>query len=731
MTDETAVRDMRGRHRGVGPSPLAELAGAYGVATEYFDWQGERVEVPRRTVAAVLAVLGVDAADDEDAQVALRDLALVPWRRLLPPVIVTTRGTPAQVRAHMPAGTEVTLTLVLEDGTARTPERLSATATPRDVDGTMVAEAVFELPEDLPLGYHVLHGRSAGVAGHVEPAEADCQVIVTPARISRPPALDERRWGYLLQLYALRSERSWGIGDFADLREFADIAGRRHQADFVLVNPLHAAQPVPPVEDSPYLPTSRMFLSPLYIRVEDVPEAAYLASTDRAVVDWQGEALRQTNRADGLIDRNAVWEAKKLALETVHTVPRSPSREAAFQRFLARAGAPLHRFALWCALAERYGLPPTGWPDFARTPDSDGVRELEPELAGRIAFYEWLQWIADEQLGRAQVQAKDAGMGLGVVTDLAVGVHPEGADAWILRDVLTRGVSTGAPPDAYNQQGQNWSQPPWHPRALAEAAYRPFRDVVRAALRHAGGLRMDHVMGLFRLWWIPDGLGPGEGTYVHYDYDALVGILALEAERAGAFVVGEDLGVVEPWVRDYLAERGVAGTSILWFENGSDGQPLPPAAYRENCLATVTSHDLMPTAAYLDGAHIDLRESLGLLTRPVAVERAEDRRHTDAVLRLLRRIGLLAADATERQRVEALHAFLALTPARLLGVSLPDAVGDRRAENQPGTFDEYPNWKLPLADGAGRPVLVEDLPGNPRAAELARLVNAGLGRIPD
>ena len=316
-------------------------------------------------------------------------------------------------------------------------------------------------------------------------------------------------------------------------------------------------------------------------------------------------------------------------------------------------------------------------------------------------------------------------MRLGVVHDLAVGVHPGGADAWALGSALARGVTVGAPPDAFNQQGQDWSQPPWRPDQLAEAGYAPYRDMLRGVLRHAGGVRVDHVLGLFRLWWVPRGQGPEAGTYVRYDHEALVGILALEAHRAGAFVIGEDLGVVEPWVRDYLRERGVFGTSILWFEKDEDGAPLPPEAWRELCLATVTTHDLPPTAGYLAGVHIEVREKLGLLTRDVDEERRLDEADRRQVITTLRDRGLLRTGATDREIVEALHRFLTWTPARLLGVALPDAVGDRRAINQPGTDEEYPNWRLPLADGAGEPVLLEALVRSRQARALARAVSRG------
>jgi 4-alpha-glucanotransferase len=340
----------------------------------------------------------------------------------------------------------------------------------------------------------------------------------------------------------------------------------------------------------------------MYLRVEDIREVGYMPSTDRALVEWQAEAMRGLDTSPEPLDRDAVWEAKKSALETVFEQPRSRARQAQFEAFCLREGEGLVDFATWCALAERYGLPMSTWPDLARDPRSEAVRQIRDEMSDRVEFYMWLQWCLDEQLAAAQRTALAAGMPIGIVHDLAVGVHPEGAETWTLAGVLARDVTVGAPPDAFNQQGQDWSQPPWRPDRLAELGYAPFRDMIRTVLRHAGGVRVDHVIGLFRLWWVPSGLSPAEGTYVTYDHEAMIGILALEAHRSGAFVVGEDLGTVEPWVRDYLRDRGVLGTSILWFERNWDtGRPLPPEEWRELSLATVTTHDLPPTAGYLAG----------------------------------------------------------------------------------------------------------------------------------
>jgi 4-alpha-glucanotransferase len=332
------------------------------------------------------------------------------------------------------------------------------------------------------------------------------------------------------------------------------------------------------------------------------------------------------------------------------------------------------------------------------------------ELADDIDFFCWLQWVLDDQLATAAAAARDAGMAIGVMHDLAVGVHPEGADAWALQDVFASGVTVGAPADEFNQLGQDWSQPPWDPRRLELTAYLPWRNTLRTVLRHAGGLRIDHVMGLFRLWFVPNGRPASEGTYVRYDHDALVGILALEAHRAGVVVVGEDLGTVEPWVREYLAARNIFGTSLLWFEREEDGSPKRPDRWRELALATVATHDLPPTAGYLTGEHVELRDRLGLLTRPVEEERAEAKAGIDDWVELLRELDLLDDDDSPERIIDALHTYLTRTPSRLLGVQLVDAVGERRTQNQPGTFNEYPNWRVQLADAQGHPVLVDDLP---------------------
>ncbi|WP_372593155.1 4-alpha-glucanotransferase [Actinotalea sp.] len=694
---------------------LLSLADRCGIVPDFWGFDGSHRWVPAATVVSVLAALGVDASSPERVELAHRHAEDDVWRHTVPPVVVLREGAVAQVPVHVPDGAEAAVWVELEDGS--TPRELSQAdvyVPPREVDGVLVGRATFELPADLPLGWHTLVAASEGVVSR-------CTVVVTPQRLALPHGLAERRgWGFMAQLYSVRSSHSWGVGDLTDLGEMAWTLGGLG-ADFVLVNPLHAGEPVTPLTPSPYLPTTRRFVHPLYIRPEDVPETAYLPVAERSLVEWQAEEARPLSADPGPIDRDAAWAAKKSALEIIYGAGRSGVRQARFEAYRAEQGRGLEDFAAWCALAEHFDGAP--WPAAALDRSSALVARLRSELADRITFYCWLQWVADEQLTSAQQSAVDGGMRLGIMHDLAVGVHPEGADAWAMPEVFAQRVSVGAPPDMYNQQGQDWSQPPWRPDALERAAYAPFRELLHTVLRHAGAIRIDHVIGLFRLWWIPEGNGAHDGAYVRYDHEALVGILCLEAQRAGVVVIGEDLGTFEPWVRDYLSDRGVLGTSVLWFEY-EGGTFMPPEHYRPLALATVTTHDLPPTAGYLAGEHVELRDRLGLLTEPVQAVRAGARAERQRMLDLLASRGLIGFDPSERELVEAMHRLVMQSPSVLVGVSLADAVGERRAQNQPGTDQEYPNWRVPLADAAQRLVQVDDLGSNPRLRSLVAAIEA-------
>jgi 4-alpha-glucanotransferase len=708
------------------PAQLLELAAAHGVRTEHGTFEGGTEQVHAATLVAVLEALGVPASTPQQVSHSLQRARDDEWRAALPPTVVVRQGQAVRVPVHVTDGASVHVWTEIDGAESaarrhehrrrRDLEQVDDPTEPRVVDGRTLGRATFEVPGDLPLGWHSLHALSEG-------HETRSTLVVTPARLELPPAVaDGQVWGFLVQLYSVRSRTSWGLGDLADLADLAWLTAHQARGDFVAVNPLAAAEPVTPMTPSPYLPTSRRFLNPVYVRVEDIPETAYLSAADRSLVEWAGDPVRELTDDPGPIDRDAVWEAKKAALEVVFTAPRRAARQAAYEEFVAEQGKGLQDFATWSAIAEH--LSGKDWPPELSHPDSPAVQELRSELSERVEFYTWLQWVADEQKHTAQRVAREAGMKVGIMHDLAVGVHPAGADAWAYQDVLARGVSVGAPPDMYNQQGQDWSQPPWNPRALAKAGYVPYRDMLRTVLRHAGALRIDHILGLFRLWWVPGGAKPSAGAYVRYDHEALVGILCLEAHRAGAVVVGEDLGVFEPWVRDYLADRGILGTSVFWFERDEDGRPLPPEKYRRMTLASVGTHDMPPTAGYLAGEHVDLRERLGLLTEDPQVLRQQARAERDQAVLALAQLGLVGDDPSEREIVEGLHRYLRRSPAALLGVQLVDAVGERRSQNQPGTDQEYPNWKVPLGDAAGNVVLVEDLFQNARLMSLVQALNS-------
>ncbi|MFD4760129.1 4-alpha-glucanotransferase [Streptomyces sp. NPDC058439] len=751
---------------------LSRLAALHGVATSYSPSADVTVSVADDTVVAVLAALGVDAATPEAVRESLAAAESSARSRLLPPTLVVWTGEPLPpALAALPPGT--TLDIGLEDPGARPLPRMCVPAGRPDpaVSGRVAADAgagavadsgtgagagadagteagagaVADTGTDADAGAGVVAGAGGDTATAAPPAHAwwaepplgvhrltarapggrsaSCTLVVAPPHVPRPTA---RSHGFLVQLYSLLSARSWGMGDLGDLADLAAWSGRTLGAGFVQVNPLHAAVLGDPTDPSPYRPSSRRFPDPVHLHIESVPEYGHVP--DRATLDdlrQDAAALSDTVLNKGaLIDRDAVWELKRQALELVRDVPLTPGRRAAYCDFLAEQGQALEDHALWCALAEVHGSDWHSWPAALRDPRSTEAARARRALLDRVDFHCRLAWLTDNQLAAAQRAALDAGMAVGIVHDLAVGVHPGGADSWAQQDAFAHGMSVGAPPDAFNARGQDWGLPPWRPDALAASGYAPYRGLLRGLLAHAGALRIDHVMGLFRLWWVPEGRPPTEGTYVSHDAEAMLAVLVLEAHRAGAVVMGEDLGTVEPGVREALARRGVLGTSVLWFERdwAGTGRPLPPEEWREGCLATVTTHDLPSTAARLTGDHVTLRHRLGLLTRSLAEELTADVADTTEWLAYLSRLGLLPeGEDDEEGAVRAVHGFLLRTPARMVGVWLPDTLGDRRPQNLPGTWDQYPNWRLPVAGAEGYPVTLEELAAAPRLHRLMEI----------
>ncbi|WP_156758665.1 4-alpha-glucanotransferase [Actinokineospora pegani] len=537
------------------------------------------------------------------------------------------------------------------------------------------------LPADLPLGWHTLRV-----------GDRETPLAVAPAAL--PPA--PRTWGWMTQLYALHTPDSWGIGDYADLRAFvegtaADAGGA------VLVSPVAAPNLVHPVQRSPYSPSSRRFLNPVHLSVTATPEFATADEATRA------EVLALRPDATELIDHDAVWRAKSAALALL-----APPVD------LAAVEPGLLDYATFAALAEVHGPDWRDWPAPLRHPGSAEVRAARGELADRVAFHVWVQGLCACQLDGVHAAAAD--LAVGVVHDLPVGVTPSGADAWSLRDVLATEVTVGAPPDAFSPLGQDWVLPPFRPDRLAAAGYLPFRDMIRAVLAHGDGIRVDHVAGLWRLWWIPPGGAADKGTYVHYDAEAMLGVLLLEAHRAGAVVIGEDLGTVPDAVTATLRERGVLSCSVAWFERDDDGSPRPPARWSAQAAASVSTHDLPTALGFLTGDHVRVRAERGLLSDPEG-ERARAAAERDEIVALLVSEGLVAADAPLPDVVDALHVLLARTPCALVFAAPQDLIGEERQPNLPGTVDQYPNWRIPL------PLDVAGVFGHPavrRAVEVFR-----------
>ncbi len=539
-------------------------------------------------------------------------------------------------------------------------------------DGTTIA-IDGRLPRDLPIGYHQLHRRRG------QPAK----LIVAPGACHLSAGFST--WGWAIQLYAARSRRSWGIGDLGDLRWLGRWA-REQQAGIALINPLAAVAPTLPQQASPYFPSSRRFRSPLYLRIEEVDGAK--------ATDGLGElarAARRLNR-DRLIDRDRVFELKSQALEAVWRTVRG-STDPAFETF-RRDQPGLDQFATFCALAEKFGASWRQWPADVRHPSSPGVARAAGgrALRERIRFHQWLQYQVDRQLARAAAA-------MPVMQDLPIGFDPGGADAWAFQDVLADGITVGAPPDEFNTRGQNWGLPPFVPNRLRAAGYEPFIQTIRACLRHAGGLRIDHVMGLFRLFWIPAGMDPRDGAYVHGHPGDLLAIVAVESQRANAMIVGEDLGTVEEDTRLALAARNILSYRLLWFEKS------PPARYPAQALAAITTHDLPTVAGLWTDSDLEVQRELGLSPNEAGTREIKSR---------VRRMTGAAPATPTTDVVARVHESLAKAPSQIITATLDDAMAVEERPNLPATNDEWPNWRLAL------PEPIETLRGNRLAWRIAK-----------
>jgi (1->4)-alpha-D-glucan 1-alpha-D-glucosylmutase len=703
---------------------LERLAAVHGIAPGFHDIWGHWHRVSDASLRALLAAMGVDAVDDRRVQDALDDTQRKRWRRSLAPMIVVrAHRRPWIVSVCLPAATAdsaAACRIVTEAG-----EELGGELTPlahpverATIDGQACMARDYALPLELPPGYHRLEVRAGDVVA------AGC-LAVAPAACYRPPALAEgrRSFGFAAQLYGLRSERNWGIGDFTDLADLVALAGARG-AGIVGINPLHALYPDNPDHDSPYSPSSRLFVNALYLDVEAIPGFGECEQALHHVRSVAFQARLAALRDAPLVDYAGVAAAKREVLELLYADfqhGRAPDddRASAFRAFRAQGGDALERHATFEALQERFtrndpsiwGWP--AWPQAFRDPASPDVARFAQAHAERVEFFAWLQWQADLQRRAVADRARTSGLDVGVYADLAVSIDRGGAESWGNQDRYATGASVGAPPDAFSPRGQDWGLPPLVPGRLGDAAYAPFLATLRANMRHAGALRIDHVMGLMRLFWVPAGATPSEGAYVHYPFDDLLGLLALESHRHHCLVIGEDLGTVPDEVRRALADNDILSYRVLLFEREHGGAFRPPASYPAPALVTASTHDLPTLAGWWEGHDIVLRAEHGLIASEVDrdVQLAERARDRQCLLDALAQAGVLPAevapDAQAQPRMtdelaDAVQTFIAQTPSILALVQLEDTCGVREQANLPGTVEGHPNWrrKLPLTLGA-------------------------------
>jgi 4-alpha-glucanotransferase len=620
---------------------------ALGLATRFRDAWGQERDVPEASLRALAAAMG---GDEE--------------KPVLDPVAVLLEGEQGSIALR--AQGEVDWTIRLEEGGAR-----SGRAMPGD--------GRLPLPNDLPLGYHELRL-----------AEGKATIIVAPHRSHEPEA--GRAWALTCQLYSLVTPR--GIGDFTALAALAEGAARRGAAA-IGVNPLHALFPAEPRHISPYSPSSRRFLNPLYADLGPC-----------------------SGEPGAFVDYPSVAAAKRAELE------RRFERSDDFLAFAKDGGKALSDFCTFEALHEHalasgWGWSWRHWPAPFRDPSSSEIAHFAAAHQRRIEIAAFAQFEADRQLGEAQRRARAAGMGIGLYRDLAVGVDPSGAEAWADQELLTPGASIGAPPDMLNLKGQNWGLAPLSPVALRRRAYAPFVSVLRANMRHAGALRIDHVMALRQLYWIPEGAAPDAGAYVRYPFEDLARILCLESRRNRCAVIGEDLGTVPEGFRERMREARILSYRVLFFERGHDGEFLPPSSYPEHAAAAISTHDIATFRGWWEGRDLAWRQRLDLYP-------SEDQRRADSegrdrdrqrLLAALQREGLGVDPADEDALTEAVHRFLARAPSRLMLVQAEDVAAMVEQANLPGTTDEHPNWRRRL------PLSVEALLASPLFRRIAAAVD--------
>ncbi len=697
-------------------SMLEKLAQQCGIGDAYENYRGEPKSIAVAARKAILAAMGCPTEDVGEIECVQHQREAARWRSLLPQAAVIHPGRSSVEVAMADEDLDRMLDwqIVLEGGgqsSGRAHCRGLAEIERGQLDGRGHTRRSLPLPTDIAHGYHVLRATLDGGA------EVECPLIVAPRACVEPAALREGRrlWGVAMQLYTVRSSDNWGIGDFADLeqavRGFAPAG-----ASFIALNPLHALFPANPWHFSPYSPSSRHFLNVFYIAVERVPEFADCADARARVAEPEFQAELERLRGTANVDYPGVAAAKLPLLRTLYGhflsahVERASGRASEFRHYLAARGEPLRVHALHDAIdehlrtrdANRYWGWPV-WPDELRDPAQPGARDFEAANAREVGFHAWLQWIAEEQLGGVQRLARELGMAIGLYGDYAVGVNPSGSETWSDQALYRRSAGVGAPPDKLALKGQDWGIPPQDPNVLKAEGYRPFRQLIAANMRHFGALRLDHIMSIYRQWWVPVGRDATDGGYVHYPLDDLMSVLALESERRSCLVIGEDLGTVPREVRQAMEERAVYSYRVLLFEKAWDGRFFRPDEYPRRAIATVTTHDLPTFAGFWSGNDIELRERLKLypseeIRLQVADERAHDRR---ALLVALESAGLAPPVTDGGQDCAALshavHVYLARSASALVALQVEDLVGMTEPVNVPGTSNEFPNWQRKMS----------------------------------
>lgn len=689
---------------------LDRLADAAGIEARYWDIHGNLHERSRETARHLLNAMGIPAGTGGEIAASLVMLAEEPWRAVLPPVIVATQGRAIEVPLRLPmnvAARSMRWSVDRETGERESGECALDALAIEHAGGparSPVALRRLRLPAQ-PMGYHHLRLETA--------SEATARLIVAPPQCHLPPDVAARKcWGIAAQLYSLKTGKNWGIGDFGDLHALIDWSAARG-VDAIALNPLHALFQDSPQEASPYSPSSRLFLNPLYLDVSAVPDFAESAEARALVASSVMSGAIEAGRKAAYIDYPAIAGAKLAALELLYRhfrtrhATKADDRGRAFRDFVEERGDDLHGFATFQALSERLGTHDWArWPESCRRPDSREVVELALGSEPRVSFFQYLQWQCETQLSAAAERARTSGMAVGLQGDLAVSVDAAAADHWANQGLFMREARVGAPPDPFNEAGQEWGVVPLDPRRLRATGYAHYISLLRANMRHAGALRIDHVMGWQRQFLVPAGGSPADGAYVRFPLDDLLSLTALESHRNRCLVIGEDLGTVPAGFRERMAGANVLSCRVLYFEQ-EHGRVRRPAEFPELASVSAATHDLATLRGYWTGNDIAARARLGMFKSPDEERQARINRARDkhVLLQALSEEGLLPDGVGPKASGEpewtpslsvAIHVYLARSRSRLLMVQLDDLCGERQQANLPGSTVGYPNWQKRL-----------------------------------